>query len=447
MPLPSPTDIIIPRKKRLIKNIPNLGGSFTLPPVIPVPTAVLIPPDEHKQQHFEEKNSDVQDLIEISLVIPPIEAAPEVIGFVNQEEKLVQPPPPVEVPDLTMEARIFIDNASPEAVLYKSLIKPLRKKEVLSEMQAELQAVTNEGKQEGVRLNQGFFPLVTADRHQFNTKLLIHGENIFLEPTSLILKALYQELNKRLKINNDKETFNILSLVKEFTRHCFSVGNIPLTVEDKFYSISYFIYTGRGDDKQHSLLNAYFLSRLIDDNLLKGEISYHQEPNLGSAWTIFHDVESQIYTLDSFKDTLAMMPSKEAYDKHQLFSETLINIHDILEAIKREHFKVGYTNGVFGEGVVIEINDGAPRKKRVPHRVAAIYKLIEMNKDNMSDSESVAVLWDAIQNHARDGKLNPRRAQAAATSEFYQSILNRQGEISIDTLELSPDKVERTGCC
>lgn len=168
----------------------------------------------------------------------------------------------------------------------------------------------------GVNVSDEFIPIVTRHTRDFNKKLYSVGssnsrEIILLDPEDKILQELYTILKK--KLGHSSNPTEILEVVKTLTKTCFA-DNSPdqfissnLAQGKKVISLSEFILHGQGVCRHHTLLNSYFLSRLVSDGILQGEVIHHrQDFDKGAhTWSLFHDRENgKVYSLDSLWNNL-----------------------------------------------------------------------------------------------------------------------------------------------
>lgn len=157
-----------------------------------------------------------------------------------------------------------------------------------------------------------FIPMINRATRNFNQLLCSIGndkrEAIILDPADPLLIESYEQLKHTLPKTSDTAT--ILEAVKSFTQECFlfsdpdSFINENIAQGKQLLPLSEFILLKKGVCRHHSLLNAYFLSRLSapDEGILKGEVIHHRQ-NFGKAgahtWNIFRDKQGKIYSLDS----------------------------------------------------------------------------------------------------------------------------------------------------
>lgn len=327
--------------------------------------------------------------------------------------------------------------------------------------------------------------IVTNVTRDFNQKLCLIGlsddrETLELDPDTL--KDIYAALKKR--ISNTMSILSILDLVANTTRRCFPKSSKEAAKflsgrlsSAKIIKIKDFIEQGVGYGRHHTLLNCYFLSRLIQDGKLQGEVIYHRQSSKEKGaytWALFKDThhkEDTLYLLDSFNSKKVVslaepgaleaafpeMPNvtnsmKEQYRHQQLcnlptipedeegssFQQTEEDVSSskrIMESIKaiKDHIeggalfdKVGsYCWGLFKGGKRIIVSG---KQERVAHRVADIYNLLQQNVSEQSEQciEKIKALAEAaIQ--------NPRLGRQQATTSFYHYVLTEINKLSTDS--------------
>ncbi|CDZ77794.1 hypothetical protein BN59_02084 [Legionella massiliensis] len=333
---------------------------------------------------------------------------------------------------------------------------------------------------EGVYIDGKFTPIVDRGTRDFNKRLCSVGvsskrEILLLDPQDKVLQDLYAKLKWQLRhASNPRE---ILEIIKNLTQTCFPGGQPDEFIarklrSDKVISLSEFILQGQGVCRHHTLLNSYFLSRLVQDGLLHGEVIHHRQDfdrGAAHAWNLYRDRDGKVYSLDSlWNDVTCVTDNPGAlnnlYRQHYLEGEInrmhfrgipieqkiqkqvispprpvneLFNnprnmispqgfedwklrekINQIKTDIENNVFEVG-SYCFFQGGLTLTLDNGT--EKRVPHRVYKIYEAIRKHGDY---SESVEVLWAEIQKHAKDGFENPRQGQQEETTAFYSDIAN-----------------------
>ncbi len=335
---------------------------------------------------------------------------------------------------------------------------------------------------DGVMHENEFVPMVSRDTRNFNQKLCSAGssakrEVILLDPNDPTLKALYNLLKAQLPITSDPQ--QILETVKTLTRSCLTGSKPEAFINEclrdgkRIIPLSDFIMQRQGVCRHHTLLNAYFLSRLVQDGLLKGEVIHHRQDFREGAhtWNVFRGQNGKTYSLDSLWNDVTcitdnpgainslyrqdveteinnmhfqqapearlpqvpeVQPKQEpflAFDirafKKQIRAELNVaeKIMQIKHVIENTQFTVGdYL--LWKGGLMLQLADGS--EKRVPHRVFDIYKLIKKNESHLSDPAIAQKLWADIQAHADNALKNPRTGRHEDTTAFYSDIVNNK---------------------
>ncbi len=302
--------------------------------------------------------------------------------------------------------------------------------------------------QPGVIINNRFVPMITRNTRDFNQTLCSVGESdkreiLLLEPQNPILDALYHALKNDIKqIDGTKQ---ILTKVMYLTRLCFPETKPDLYIEARIkdgrsvIKLHEMILAQNGVCRHHALLNAYLLSRLVEDKILHGQVIHHRQNFENAAahtWNLFCEENGKVYSLDSLWNNLTCITdSPGALDKlykQKGIDQKIKDMHpsiiippqdknyaDKIDHIKRQietqHFTIA-SYGFFKGGRKIILQNGC--QKRLPHRVAAIYEAITLG----SDSEKK--LWEDIQFLANEAILNPRKGQRPDTTFFYELIQN-----------------------
>ncbi len=347
--------------------------------------------------------------------------------------------------------------------------------------------IVEEEGQKGVIIEEQFIPIVTRNTRDFNHKICSAGasserEIILLDPEDPILIASYELLKQQLKPASNSE--DILKVVKEMTRAC-----LPLTSPEPLIkahldagkpviSLSEFILKKQGVCRHHSLLNAYFLSRLVSDNLLHGKVIHHRQnfDNGAHIWNLFRNSkDGKVYSLDSLWNDLtcitdnpgainrlykqnveatihsrhfAITPAeainklplhaiKQAagfYNSPQKFNAFKVNfkqetprslqakIDEIKTAIEENTFEVG-GYFLFKGGRLLTLTNG--QEKRVPHRVYEIYEAIKQSDLRyVNCADGAKMLWEEIKKHAQDGMAMARPNQHENTAKLYADIVD-----------------------
>ena len=314
----------------------------------------------------------------------------------------------------------------------------------------------------GIMVNNEFIPMVDRNTRDFNKKLCSVGaskdrEVIFLDPEDELLKKLYERLKNHLPSPSNPEI--ILDEIKKLTQRCFKEGNPDPFIENnlkngkKIISLSEFIRKGQGVCRHHTLLNAYFLSRLVKDGVLEGQVIHHRQDFAqegAHTWNIFQAQNGKVYSLDSLWNNVTCItdnpgainslyghdvekkinemhfpvpPIRKQSPREQLksISTPADKIDKIKKYIENSHFPVG-NYFLWKGGLTLNLDDG--RQKRLPHRVYEIYKAIQ--NDDYSNLEE---LWGTIKTHAENALNNPRRGRNTTTTTFYENIVNERVEL------------------
>ena len=268
-----------------------------------------------------------------------------------------------------------------------------------------------------------------------------------MDPDSLVLKKHYQYI-KDITLS-DSNTEDILTMVCETTRGVFTDSEEKefiqnkLKEDDSFIVLDDFMEAKIGVCTHHALLNAYILSRLIDDGFLKGQVIHYQQQlnDRTHVWNLFIDEQDgNRYSLDSLlRDVTSITEKPGALDKlyrskveakiNKLFppnatikspQETLQQkahaiLNNIANYIELNSFVVA-SYILFSGGVDITLPNSG--KKRVPHRIADIYQLITQGQTHGQEEH----LLKQVKKIARDALANPRTTQDIKTKEFYKQI-------------------------
>ena len=413
----------------------------------------------------------------------------------------------------------YLDDALKQEMLHAASTKPENKElnKILEIMRGLGSPVSQQGRtflagnhnkrvvekngQKGVAIGEQFVPIVTRNTRDFNQKICSAGasserEIILLDPDDPVLKNAYWSLKKKLGPTSNPQ--EVLKVVKEMTRACLPLSSPDQLIKNHLdanrpvVSLSEFILKKQGVCRHHSLLNAYFLSRLVSDNLLHGEVIHHRQNFNKSAhtWNLFrNDKDGKVYSLDSLWDDLTCITdnpgainrlynqnveamihgmhfankSGEAKNKLPLHAikkvagfynspqmpnafranfkqETPASLQEKIEEIKAEiemkTFKVG-SFLLFKGGRLVTLTNG--QEKRVPHRVYEIYEAIKQSDGNyVNCADNAALLWKEIQKHAADGKAKPRPKQHESTTRLYSDIVDYKHDNSAPINPLRP---------
>ncbi|HHT0592193.1 TPA: hypothetical protein ACTXXA_002178 [Legionella anisa] len=159
------------------------------------------------------------------------------------------------------------------------------------------------------------YPVVTRDLRNFNQRVFSAGtspsrEILMLDPDSKVLKDLYSELRQAIK--QGATTKEVLEEISKLTNKAFPVSQDARLSEfiaeqlkkgSPFISLDSFMKAGIGLCRHHALLNAYLMSRLVEDGILQGQVIHqrHSFPNRGvHTWNLFRDTkDGKLYSLDS----------------------------------------------------------------------------------------------------------------------------------------------------
>lgn len=159
------------------------------------------------------------------------------------------------------------------------------------------------------------YPVATRDLRNFNQRVFSAGtsssrEVLMLDPDSKALKDLYSELRQAIK--QGATTKEILEEISKLTKKTFPISQDArlsefiaehLKKSSPFISLDSFMQAGIGLCRHHSLLNAYLMSRLVEDGILQGQVIHqrHSFPNRGvHTWNLFRDTkDGKLYSLDS----------------------------------------------------------------------------------------------------------------------------------------------------
>ncbi|KTD70797.1 hypothetical protein [Legionella tucsonensis] len=166
-----------------------------------------------------------------------------------------------------------------------------------------------------IKYQDSYSPVVTRDVRNFNQRVFSIGsssnrEMILLDPEAESLKKLYTELRQNIK--KDATTLEILQEISKLTQKTFPISHQVLLKEfvekhlkegNPVISLDEFMQAGMGVCRHHALLNAYLMSRLVEDGILQGEVIHqrHSFPKEGvHTWNLFRDTkDGTLYSLDS----------------------------------------------------------------------------------------------------------------------------------------------------
>ncbi|MFC3909427.1 hypothetical protein ACFORL_10125 [Legionella dresdenensis] len=304
-------------------------------------------------------------------------------------------------------------------------------------------------------------PLVTRKTRQFNATLCSAGssskrEILLLEKDDVLLDEIYSAIKSKINANQSIEA--VLKIVKQTTQTCFphsKPGQFiqqQLAAGNKIIPLSDFIKNKNGLCRHHTLLNAYLLSRLVEDHLIQGEVIHHRVEfgdDSAHTWNLFvNKKDNKTYSLDSLWDDITCIndyPGKldrlyrhdveteikrRQYDApiHQAEPEQQVEqtnnqaklcLEDIKKFIENPQTKFVCLR-LFG-GKSIKLDNGI--QKTLPHRVAEIYEAIKTG--NLQDNQAANQLLQKIQSiaqHAIDTP--PLLGRDGGTTRFYEEILS-----------------------
>jgi hypothetical protein len=174
-----------------------------------------------------------------------------------------------------------------------------------------------------VRYQNAYYPMVNRDLRNFNQRVFSLGasssrEILMLDPESQALKDAYAELLKN--IIKGASTLDIIKEISKVTQKVFpeiETSHLKTFVSKllqngtPFVSLSTFMTARIGVCRQHALLNAYLMSKLVEDKLLQGEVIHqrHTFPGQGAhTWNLFRDAkDGKLYSLDSLWKSVASL--------------------------------------------------------------------------------------------------------------------------------------------
>ncbi|WP_131778656.1 hypothetical protein [Legionella bozemanae] len=158
-------------------------------------------------------------------------------------------------------------------------------------------------------------PVVTRDVRNFNQRVFSIGssssrEMIMLDPEAESLKKLYAELRQNIRVG--ATTLEILQEISKLTQKTFPISETTLLKEfvekhlkegNPIIPLDAFMQTGIGLCRHHTLLNAYLMSRLVEDGILQGEVIHQRhsfQKHGAHTWNLFRDTkDGTLYSLDS----------------------------------------------------------------------------------------------------------------------------------------------------
>ncbi|WP_131783104.1 hypothetical protein [Legionella gresilensis] len=338
--------------------------------------------------------------------------------------------------------------------------------------------IIDRGGIKGIIYGNEFIPMVTRKTRNFNQQLCSIGssnsrEVILLDSNAQELKDLYKQLRRNIKPNSDIN--DILTEIQKLTRSCFPKGNPEIVMFQYFHGIgtqniplTEFIKQKQGVCRHHTLLNAYFLSRLVEDKILSGDIIHHRQDFLeqgglirgAHTWNLFYNhKDRKLYSLDSLWENITCITDQPGdlnrlykatvesviQKKHpEFFLEngagnqrkaefnssppninyinnpkasnlsTLDRVKNIKAVIEKEHFTL--SSFLFFKGGKTEES----LNKRLPHRIYDIYQ--DVKDTNINEAEAQALLGNIVK-RAKDAIDNPRPGQASGTTNLYKQII------------------------
>ncbi len=198
----------------------------------------------------------------------------------------------------------------------------------------------------------------------FNQSLLSVGsspkrENILLSPYSPTVMAHYQTFKETLSPCKNKAltTRSILKMLCLYSANLFASRDVNdfiqqrinhPTCPQKLITLNAFMTLQKGVCRHSALLNACFLSKLIEDGLIEGTIIHHRQSfpqkNSSHTWVLFLSDDGRLYSLDSSYRKLLVVstiPDLEMLDllyKDDSVSRTIERRLRQLELIKGQRF-------------------------------------------------------------------------------------------------------------
>lgn len=197
-------------------------------------------------------------------------------------------------------------------------------------------------------------PVVTRRTRVFSAQILFSigasgtREYIKLDPESPKLKTHYNRLMTMLTPGMSTE--DILKQVSLITQGIFVSTDVDdyiaknLASGNMVIGLDEFAREGLGVCRHHTLLNAYFLSRLVRDHKLMGEVIHHRQDIPGGAhtWNLFIDNKStpkKLYSLDSlWKSLICLSDNPGALDK--LYSDRATGKKANVEQLLQDRFNI-----------------------------------------------------------------------------------------------------------
>ena len=207
---------------------------------------------------------------------------------------------------------------------------------------------------DGVYYNDKFVPMITRKTADFSYNDLCSvgsetsREIIILEPQLPEYTEMYERLSRQIPVGTSVR--DILNIVKSETRKYFPKEELGDLVSTKLAEGSItiplleFIAGKCGVCRHHTLLNCFFLSRLLKDGLLTGYVIQHrQDLDLQNAhtWAIFcNRSDGKIYSFDSLWNFVINVTDNPG-ELDRVYSASLKVPMQIEAEIKRMHFEEG----------------------------------------------------------------------------------------------------------
>jgi hypothetical protein len=310
---------------------------------------------------------------------------------------------------------------------------------------------------------------IVVDRHlrDFNQHLVSIGESstreiLVLNPEASQLDEAYQHLKGLIRgtLLVDSILRKVMRVTRSIFKHASQVDDFiqkRLSSRDKSIYLHEFILHKMGKCRHHALLNAYLMTRLVEDGVLNGTIIHHRQniADRAHTWNIFIEHHSnRAYSVDSQGDRFCCFsdhPDKldafyGAGVKTTLYSRYLyllpkqtsvmygkivppIEAIEVQSSIQKNNLSAikCYIEGqIFAVGKLLFFSGGIPLRlvcgsiKQVPHRVAAIYNcLVQYHHHQITEIDCRAKVKDL----AKEAIEEPRVGRKGATTQFYNLVL------------------------
>lgn len=286
------------------------------------------------------------------------------------------------------------------------------------------------------------YPLISRHTRDFTREILVSAgshrdrETILLDPHSPLLNAEYLMLKSSLKTGLSIDV--LLKSVLDKTRQLLPSTEL-LHAETKLVTLDNYIKQGCGVCRHHSMLNAYFLSRLVNDELLHGDVIHHRQGFSEGVhtWNLFRDArDGVLYSLDSLWNNISIL-SRVPGVLDALYCSTVEAVirarhmvsgsdeffQEKLNALKEriENYTIlSRTVMFFKEDVVIQLDDG--QKKQVPFALAILHQQIR------TPDLSVQEKWLLIQ---QTTLILLKEDSTSAVNDFLCDIIDLQPSYSI----------------